>query len=68
MIIMSKTSKKSLAIIHKRVAKITEDKMLANRPIKHVPLNHKYSIITVISVFITLLLVEIDENFLLSCI
>ena len=41
---MGKTGKKSLAMIHKGVAKITEDKMLTNQPIKHVPLNYKYVI------------------------
>ena len=46
MIIMGKTGKKSLAMIHKGVAKITEDKMLTNQPIKYVPLNYKYVIMS----------------------
>ena len=52
MIVMGKAGKKSLAMIHKGVAKITEDKMLMNQPIKHVPLNHKYLITSIVSVFI----------------
>ena len=50
---MGKTDNKFLAMIHKGVAKVTEDKMLTNQPIKYEPLNHKYrySIISIISVF-----------------
>ena len=48
---MGKSGKKSLAMIYKGVSEITEDKMLTNQPIKHVPLNHKYLMISIISVF-----------------